>query len=94
MRVSPYLIVGFWVCEGCDIVQSDHAPQAGVVQGIFNGDLIRRRNGHQVELEEELDEEVERRVRRRPLKRQHTSAHAWMTWNDTQGETLSHKCDV
>ena len=51
-------------CEGCDIVQSDHAPQAGVAQGIFNGDLIRRRVGHQVELEEELDEEVERRVRR------------------------------
>ena len=52
------------VCEGCDIVQSDHAPQAGVAQGIFNGDLIRRRDGHQVELEEELEEEVERRLRR------------------------------
>ena len=51
-------------CEECDIVQSDHAPQAGVAQGIFNGDLIRRRVGHQVELEEELEEEVERRVRR------------------------------
>ena len=51
-------------CEGCDIVQSDHAPQAGVAHGIFNGDLIRRRDGHQVELEEELEEEVERRVRR------------------------------
>ena len=49
---------------GCDIVQSDHAPQAGVAQGIFHGDLIRRRDGHQVELEEELEEEVERRVRR------------------------------
>ena len=54
----------FEYCEGCDIVQSDHAPQAGVAQGIFDGDLIRRRDGHQVELEEELDEEVERRVRR------------------------------
>ena len=51
-------------CEGCDIVQSDHAPQAGVAQGIFHGDLIRRRDGQQVELEEELEEEVERRVRR------------------------------
>ena len=30
----------------------------------------------------------------RPLKEQDTSAHAWMTWNDTQGETLSHMCDV
>ena len=54
----------FMSCEGCDIVQSDHAPQAGVAQGIFHGDLIRRRDGHQVELEEELEEEVERRVRR------------------------------
>ena len=45
-------------------LQSDHAPQAGVAQGIFHGDLIRRRDGHQVELEEELEEEVERRVRR------------------------------
>ena len=80
--------------RGCDIVQSDHAPQAGVAQGIFNGDLIRRRDGHQVELEEELEEEVERRVRRGPLKEQDTSAHAWMIWNDTQGETLSHNCDV
>ena len=51
-------------CEGCDIVQSDHAPQAGVAQGIFDGELVRRRVGHQVELEEEQDEEVERRVRR------------------------------
>ena len=55
---------GLEKCEGCDIVQSDHAPQAGVAQGIFHGDLIRRRDGHQVELEEELEEEVERRVRR------------------------------
>ena len=28
------------------------------------------------------------------LKTPDTSAHAWMIWNDTQGETLSHKCDV
>ena len=44
--------------------QSDHAPQAGVAQVIFHGDLIRRWDGHQVELEEELEEEVERRVKR------------------------------
>ena len=50
--------------------------------------------GHQVELEEELEEEVERRVRRDHSRNKDTSAHAWMTWNDTQGETLSHKCDV
>ena len=51
-------------CEGIDIVQADHAPQAGVAQGIFHGDLIRHQGGHQEELEEELEEEVERRVRR------------------------------
>ena len=56
--------IGVRKCEECDIVQSDHAPQAGVAQGIFNGDLIRRGDGHQVELEEELEEEAERRVRR------------------------------
>ena len=53
-------LLGLITCEGCDIVQSDHAPQAGVAQGIFNGDLITRRDGHQEEMEEELDEEVER----------------------------------
>ena len=57
-------LFGLITCEGCDIVQSDHAPQAGVAQVIFDGDLIKPRGGHQVELEEELDEEVERRVRR------------------------------
>ena len=51
-------------CEGVDIVQADHAPQAGVAQGIFHGDLIRHQSGHQEELEEELEVEVERRVRR------------------------------
>ena len=54
----------WWLCEGIDIVQSDHAPEAGVAQGIFHGDLIRHQGGHQEELEEELEEEVERRVRR------------------------------
>ena len=52
------------MCDGCDIVQSDHAPEAGVAQGIFHGDLIRHQGGHQEELEEELKEEVERRVKR------------------------------
>ena len=39
-------------------------PKLELHRGIFNGDLIRRRVGHQVELEEELEEEVERLVRR------------------------------
>ena len=61
-------------CEGCDIVQSDHAPQAGVAQGIFDGELVRRRVGHQVKLEEEQDEEVERRVRRDAQRTTHRCA--------------------
>ena len=51
-------------CDGCDIVQSDHAPEAGVAQGIFHGDLIRHQGRNQEEVEEELEEEVERRVKR------------------------------
>ena len=35
----------------------------------------------------ELEEEVERRVRGEHSRQPNTSAHAWMTWNDTQGET-------
>ena len=61
-------------CEGCDIVQSDHAPQAGVAQGIFDGELVRRRVGHQVELEEEQGKEVERRVMRDAQRTTHKCA--------------------
>ena len=57
-------VLGLITCDGVDIVQSDHAPEAGVAQEIFHGDLIRHQVGHQEELEEELEEEVERRVRR------------------------------
>ena len=57
-------VLGLITCDGCDIVQSDHAPEAGVAQGIFHGDLIRHQGGHQEELGEELEEEVERRVKR------------------------------
>ena len=39
-------------------------PKLESHRGIFHGDLIRHRDGHQVELEEELEEEVERRVKR------------------------------
>ena len=45
---------------------------------IFHGDLIRRRDGHQVELEEELEEEVERRVRRDHLRNKtQVRMHGW-----------------
>ena len=41
-RPPAVFIPGQWtcgVCEGCDIVQSDHAPQAGVAQGVGHGPL-------------------------------------------------------
>ena len=79
ISTSPVFPMNGEICEGIDIVQSDHAPEAGVAQGIFHGDLIRHQGGHQEELEEELEEEVERTGEERPLKRHHTSAHAWMT---------------
>ena len=49
------------ICVGCDIVQADHAPEAGVAQGIFHGILVRHPR-NQEEVEEGLEEEVERRV--------------------------------
>ena len=45
-------------CVGCDIVQADHAPEAGVAQGIFHGDLVRHQGRHQEEVEEGLGQEV------------------------------------
>ena len=45
----------------CDIVQADHAPEAGVAQGIFHGILVRHHGRIQEEVEEGLEEEVERR---------------------------------
>ena len=48
------------LCVGCDIVQADHAPEAGVAQGIFHGVLVRHHGRNQEEVEEELEEEVER----------------------------------
>ena len=45
-------------CVGCDIVQADHAPEAGVAQGIFHGILVRHHGGIQEEVEEGLEEEV------------------------------------
>ena len=86
-------VLGLITCVGCDIVQADHAPEAGVAQGIFHGVLVRHQGRHQEGgrgtggRSRETGEE-------RTLKQPNTSAHAWMTWNDTQGETLSQKCDV
>ena len=57
-------VLGLITCVGCDIVQADHAPEAGVAQGIFHGILVRHHGGIQEEVEEGLEEEVERRVKR------------------------------
>ena len=80
-------VLGLIPCVRCDIVQADHAPEAGVAQGIFHGILVRHQGRHQEEVEEGLKEEVERRVKREHSSNQTQSAHAWMTWTDTQGET-------
>ena len=37
------------------VVQADHAPEAGVAQGIFHGILVRHQGKHQEEVEEGLE---------------------------------------
>ena len=56
------------LCVGCDTVQADHAPEAGVAQGIFHGILVRRHGGIQEEVDERLEDEVERHKEERTLK--------------------------
>ena len=52
------LITKFEKCVGCDIVQADHAPEAGVAQRIFHGVLVRHHGRNQEEVEEGLGQEV------------------------------------
>ena len=80
-------VLGLITCVGCDIVQADHAPEAGVTQGIFPGILVRHHGKIQEEVEEGLEEEVERRVKGEHSSNQTQVRIAWMTWNETQGET-------
>ena len=40
------------------LVQADHAPEAGVAQGIFHGILVRHHGRNQEEVEEGLGQEV------------------------------------
>ena len=54
-------VLGLITCVGCDIVQADHAPEAGVAQVIFHGILVRHHGRIQEEVEEGLEEEAERR---------------------------------
>ena len=53
-------VLGLITCVGCDIVQSDHAPEAGVAQGIFHGIFVKHHGRNQEEVEEGLEDEVER----------------------------------
>ena len=59
LRYHPHLTLA--ECVGCDIVQADHAPEAGVAQGIFHGILVKHHGRIQEEVEEGLEKEVERR---------------------------------
>ena len=52
--------VGLITCVGCDIVQADHAPEAGVAQGVIHGVLVRHHGRNQEEVEEGLGQEVKR----------------------------------
>ena len=61
ISVKSIVVVMSQMCVGCDIVQADHAPEAGVAQGIFHGILVRHHGRNQEEVEEGLEEEVERR---------------------------------
>ena len=36
------VLLGLITCEGCDVVGCDHAPQAGVAQGVGHGPLVGR----------------------------------------------------
>ena len=51
-------VLGLITCVGCDIVQADDAPEAGVAQGIFHGILVRHHGRNQEEVEEGLGQEV------------------------------------
>ena len=56
MVVCELHVLGLITCVGCDIVQADHAPEAGVAQGIFHGILVRHHGRIQEEVEEGLEE--------------------------------------
>ena len=61
LGVCELHVLGLITCVGCDIVQADHAPEAGVAQGIFHGILVKHHGKNQEEVEEGLTEEVESR---------------------------------
>ena len=77
-------VLGLITCVGCDILQADHAPEAGVAQGIFHGILVRHHGRNQEEVEEGLEEEVERRCE------ENTQEQVRMPMTKTHRRDLSH----
>ena len=57
---NQHCAIQWTCCVGCDKVQADHAPEAGVAQRIFHGDLVRHHGRNQEEVEEGLGQEVKR----------------------------------
>ena len=84
--------VSFGICVGCDIVQSDHAPEAGVAQGIFHGILVRHHR-NQEEVEVGLDEEVERKRHEEEDTQEQVRMSMTMDGTKTHRRDLS-QCDV
>ena len=68
-------VLGLITCVGCDIVQADHAPDGGVAQGIFHGDVVRHHGTNQEEVEG-LEEEVER-GKEEDRSNNHVHMHGW-----------------
>ena len=79
-------------CVGCDIVQADHAPEAGVAQGIFHGILVRHHGRNQEEVEEGLEEEVERRGEENT--QEQVRMPITMDGNEDTQTRLEPRCDV
>ena len=82
----------------CDKIQADHAPEAGVVQGIFHGILVKHHSGIQGEVEEDLEKEVERRGEENTQEQ----VRMTMTMDGNEGTqtrfephvTMSHECNA
>ena len=81
------------MCVGCDIVQADHAPEAGVAQGIFHGILVRYHGGIQEEVEERLEDEVERHEVEENTQEQ-VRMPMTMDGNEDTQTRLEPRCDV
>ena len=82
-------VLGLITCVGCDIVQADNAPNGGVAQGIFHGNVVRHQGKNQEKVEEELGQDVKRLE-----KKDQTTMRMPMTmgWSEDTVSPLS-QCD-